>query len=72
MDDTEQIRRAMIAAGVNPEPAEQTWTTDELERDFVVESFAAPFVVARRKADGKLGSLKFRHNPRVYFDWKEK
>jgi hypothetical protein len=32
-----------------------------------VLSFAAAFVVVRRKSDGKLGSLEFTHHPRVYF-----
>jgi hypothetical protein len=71
MDELEQIRRQMIAEGVNPEPAEQTWTTDELVREFAVLGFQAPFVVVRRTSDGKLGSLKFRHEPRVYFGWQE-
>jgi hypothetical protein len=46
-----------------------TWTTEELTRDFTVEGFAAPFVVVRRKADGQRGSLQFTGGggePRVY------
>ena len=68
-DATEPIRRQMIAEGVTPEAAEPTWTTDEMQRDFEPLQFSAPFLVVRRKMDGAMGSLKFRHNPRVYFGW---
>jgi hypothetical protein len=54
-------REELIAAG------EPTWDTAELQRDFEVEGFCAPFVVVRRKSDGVRGSLQFNHNPRVYF-----
>lgn len=47
----------------------KTWTTTELQEDFSVTGFAAPFVVVRRKSDEKLGSLMFTSNPRVYFGW---
>jgi hypothetical protein len=70
-DTTGQARRAMIASG---QPAAdlaadsgQRWTTDELQRDFEVLGFAAPFVVVRRRSDGQRGSLEFTHQPRVYF-----
>ena len=29
----------------------------------------APFVVVRRKGDGKKGSLEFQHQPRFYFNF---
>lgn len=48
---------------------EQTWTTDELTRDFEVLGFMAPFVVVRRRSDGKRGTLQFTHMPRLYFGW---
>lgn len=72
-DKTETIRRfeqALINSGT-VEPEGQTWTTDQLRQDFEVTGFAAPYVVVKRKADGKVGSLQFRHEPRVYFNWKE-
>lgn len=50
---------------------ERTWTTEQLQEEFEVLGFAAPFVVVRRKADGVKGSLRFIHSPRVYFAWKE-
>ncbi len=49
----------------------RVWTTAELSQEFLVKSFAAPFVVAERRKDGKLGSLEFQHYPRFYFNWKE-
>lgn len=73
-DDTEAARREMLATGqphqdaaADPGPR---WTTDEMTREFDVISFAAPFVVVRRKADGAKGSLEFTHSPRVYFGWR--
>lgn len=45
----------------------QTWNTEELQRDFTVEGFLAPFVVVRRKSDGVRGTLEFTHSPRVYY-----
>lgn len=49
----------------------QVWDTTELTRDFEVKGFGAPFVVVRRKTDGKLGSLRFIHMPRFYYDFAE-
>jgi hypothetical protein len=70
-DPAEQIRRDMIASG---QPAAdlaadggRRWTIAELQADFEVLGFAAPFVVVRRRSDGKRGSLEFTHSPRVYF-----
>jgi hypothetical protein len=47
----------------------ERWTTDELQRDFDVVGFMAPFVVVIRKSDGVKGSMEFRHSPRVYFNF---
>lgn len=47
------------------------WTTEELQRDFEVIGFLAPYVVVRRRSDGKQGSLAFTHHPRRYFNWQE-
>jgi hypothetical protein len=73
-DPTEQARREMIASG---QPAAdlaadggQHWTAAELQRDFEVIGFAAPFVVVRRRLDGQFGTLEFTHQPRVYFGWR--
>jgi hypothetical protein len=49
---------------------EQTWTTEELQRDFEVIGFAAPFVVVIRRADNVKGSLEFSGRPRKYYGFK--
>lgn len=78
-DETETIRRQEVAA-INTDPGSrealeakhgQVWDTNEMQEDFQVTGFLAPFVVVRRKSDGVVGSLKFQHNPRFYFDFKE-
>ena len=77
MDQTLNIRRTMLLE-INAAPSEraalesqhgQVWNPDELARDFEVLGFMAPFVVARRKSDGVLGSLMLQHHPRFYFAW---
>jgi hypothetical protein len=74
MDETEDIRRAMLATS---QPAQDAatdegpqWTTEELQQDFEVLGFMAPFVVVQRRSDGVKGSMEFTHNPRVYFGWR--
>jgi len=49
------------------QPEGQTWTTAQMQEDFEVRGFSAPYVVVTRKADGVKGVLEFTHNPRVYF-----
>jgi hypothetical protein len=51
------------------EPEGQTWNTEELQRDFEVFSFSAPYITVRRKSDGQMGTLEFVHRPRVYWDF---
>jgi len=78
MDNTETIRRGMQAS-LNAEAATasdpraelsakygQLWDTSEMQADFSVEGFGAPFVVVVRKSDGVRGSLAFSHSPRFY------
>lgn len=69
-----------MVAEINAEPGSrealekehgQVWTTDQLQEDFIVLGFAAPFVGVTRRSDGKKGSLMFQHMPRFYFGWKE-
>jgi hypothetical protein len=43
--------------------------TEELQRDFKVMGFLAPFVVVERKSDGVKGAMLFQHSPRFYFDF---
>ena len=52
----------------------QTWTTEELLTEFEMLSFAAPFVLVRRRSDGQRGSLQFTGGggqPRLYFSFRE-
>ena len=50
----------------------QVWNTDELQRDYDVTGFMAPFVVVKRKSDGVVGSLMFQHSPRYYYSFQPK
>jgi len=43
------------------------WDTGQLQEDFIVHGFLAPFVHVTRKSDDREGSLTFQHNPRFYF-----
>lgn len=49
----------------------QVWDTAELQRDYRVIGFAAPFCMVERKSDGKSGALMFQHMPRFYFGFQE-
>ena len=73
-DPTEALRREMIEMNYPEavsEKAQQRWNTLELQRDFIVNSFLAPFVMVTRKSDGATGTLMFTHSPREYFDFQE-
>lgn len=80
-DETEGKRRELIEEiNVNPLNRKQlefrcgkenVWDTEELGRDFEVDSFLAPFVIVIRKSDRKRGALMFQHLPRFYFQFKE-
>lgn len=49
----------------------QVWNTTELQKDFKVLSFLAPFVMVIRKSDNQKGTLEFNHDPRFYFNFVE-
>ena len=76
-DATEPFRRQRLAE-INAQPGArevleaehgQVWSTEELSRDFEPIGFMAPYIVVRRKSDGKKGSLEFQHQPRFYFNF---
>jgi hypothetical protein len=78
-DPTENVRRALVFR-INSEATEranlearygQVWNTQELAQDFEALEFAAPFAIVKRKADNKLGSMMFQHQPRYYFAFQE-
>lgn len=73
-DPTETYRRARCAelnstADISAVVEDRTWTTEEMQREFSVHGFMAPFVIVERRSDGAQGTLEFRHSPRVYFNW---
>ena len=63
-----EIQITNYDSGTQPEG--QTWDTQQLQEDFRVVGFSAPFVVVIRKSDGAKGSLEFKHSPRVYFGFR--
>lgn len=83
MDETEAIRReavAQINSAVESDDkiAErarlesiygEVYDTDQVRENFEVLGFMAPFVVVKRKSDGKKGSMEFQHMPRFYFNF---
>jgi len=78
-DPTEAIRRGLQqeinAVEGSRESLEaqhgQVWDTQEVQADFEVQGFMAPFIGVRRKSDGSQGSMAFQHAPRFYFNFKE-
>ena len=71
---TDLLRQQMVESGQPQKDLaaddEQKWTTAEMTAEFDVLGFQAPFVVVRRKSDGKRGTLEFTHSPRTYFGWR--
>jgi hypothetical protein len=49
----------------------KVWNTQELQQDFTVLGFMAPFVVVTNKATGEKGSLQFNHMPRYYYNYRK-
>ena len=82
-DDTEEIRRSRLvtingAVASNDQETErkrlenqygQVWDTEQLAAEFEVLGFMAPYVVVRRRSDGRKGSFEFQHHPRFYFNF---
>ena len=48
----------------------KVWNTDEVQKDYEILGFKAPFIVCVRKSDNVKGSMEFQHNPRFFFDFK--
>ena len=78
-DPTEAIRRQQVAQ-INAQPGTreyleakhgQVWDTSELQQEFDVLGFLAPYVVVRRRSDGAKGSVMFQHSPRLYFSFEK-
>ena len=76
-DPTEDIRRGLVAEINSKDNTRasleahygKVWTLDELQAEFEVVGFLAPFCMVRRKSDNKPGSVEFCHMPRFYFNF---
>ncbi len=82
-DETEPVRRgrlAVINSAVESHDQEterarlaaqygRVWDAGELAQEFEVLGFMAPYVVVKRRSDGRKGSLEFQHWPRLYFNF---
>ena len=78
-DPTESYRRELTAE-INSKESDrinlaveygEIWDKTELQNDFDVIGFGAPYVEVIRKSDGKRGTVKFQHSPRYYFSFQE-
>ena len=78
IDSTEDARRERMEE-INSEPGSRpaleakhgpVWNTTELQLDFRVIGFLAPFVHVRRRDNQEDGSLEFQHEPRFYFNFR--
>ena len=76
-DPTEAVRRERLVE-INAEPGSRealeaqhgrVWDTSELQEEYQVLGFLAPYIVAIRRSDNVKGSLEFQHNPRFYFNF---
>ena len=74
-EDTAGVRRWLVE-NINQSPRErevleeafgQVWDPKQLQEDFKVKGFMAPFVGVTRKSDGAEGMLTFQHMPRYYW-----
>jgi hypothetical protein len=84
-DETEYLRRDFVAqntAAVQSDDIEKervrletihgkdnVWDTQQLQQNFSVQSFAAPFCRVERKSDNVAGYVEFQHSPRLYFNF---
>lgn len=62
----EQVERERLTSKFG-----RVWDTQELQQDFTVVGFLAPYVEVIRRSDGKRGSLCFQHQPRFYYQFEE-
>ncbi len=77
-DPTEAIRQKLTAEVNAVEGSREyleaehgeVWDTTQLQQEFEVLSFMAPFVVVRRRSDRAMGSVMFQASPRYYFSFK--
>ena len=76
-DPTESTRREMTveinaiegSRGYLESKHGEVWDTTELQEQYEVLAFMAPFTIVRRRCDGVRGSVMFQANPRFYFQF---
>jgi hypothetical protein len=76
-DQTEEIRKQMVSELNSVDNTKtdletkygKVWTTSEMQEEFEVLGFMAPFVIVRKIDTGEKGSLMFAHSPRYYFEF---
>lgn len=80
MNDPTKMGRKILTKAINSDVKElealtakygTVWSTGGLTKEFIVDSFKAPYVFVTRKSDGVKGTLLFQHSPRYYFDFQE-
>lgn len=79
--DEEFIRMQVIKLiNSNPKTKEEleeefgknnVWDTQQLQEEFKVIGFCAPFCAVKRKSTNEEGSVLFQHMPRFYFDFQK-
>jgi hypothetical protein len=67
MEKTLMVMQESVNALRDDDLPEPKWDTEAMQVEFEVIGFIAPYVVVRRRRDGTIGTLLFRHSPRVYF-----
>ncbi len=79
MDPTENVRREMVDKINSFKRTKEelqriygeVYNTSELNEQFDVIGFMAPFITVRRFLDNVKGTLMFQDQPRYYFSFKE-
>ena len=78
-DCTESLRRERVSE-INSDSGSraalehsygQVWDTTQLQQEFIVTGFQAPYVVVRRRDNFEVGTLEFQHQPRFYFNYRK-
>lgn len=49
----------------------QVWDHEQMQKEFSVRGFLAPYVMVTNKETGARGVLEFQNSPRFYFRWTE-
>lgn len=74
-DPTEAVRRVETAI-INADPGSreyleakygEVWDTTQLQQEFTVLAFMAPYCIVKR--GGVKGTVKFQHDPRLYYSF---